>query len=440
MIKKLIYILLINILVSSDQVPPPPQDHPIIITGATIHTVSHGILEDGEILFDGGKIISVGHNLSAMYRIERIDATGKHIFPGLISAGSTLGLQEIGAVRATHDYAEVGTINPNVKTYVSYNPDSELIPITRSNGILLALSVPRTGRISGTSSLMMLDGWTWEDATFQHPVGLHLFWPSMKDQKRGRKEKLDKTSKDSKLKSIQQIDDFIQEARAYLKIKEANSTSFKHDLRLEGMLLVLTGDIPIFIHANEVRQIEAAVYWADRQNLSMVLVGGKDSWRTTQLLKEKGIPVIYTKTHSTPKRRFENYDQSFTTPFQLYQAGVKFCISNSESTFQTPHIRNLPYHAAKAASYGLPWEEALRSLTLSTAEILGVEDRVGSLDSGKDATFFIADGDILEVRTQVERAFIQGREVDLSDRHKMLYDKYKNKYQQNGVLKKTNPD
>ena len=160
MIKKLIYILLINILVSSDQVPPPPQDHPIIITGATIHTVSHGILEDGEILFDGGKIISVGHNLSAMYRIERIDATGKHIFPGLISAGSTLGLQEIGAVRATHDYAEVGTINPNVKTYVSYNPDSELIPITRSNGILLALSVPRTGRISGTSSLMMLDGWT----------------------------------------------------------------------------------------------------------------------------------------------------------------------------------------------------------------------------------------------------------------------------------------
>ena len=179
---KLIYptTLLISFIFASDQIPGPPQDHPIIFTGATIHTVSHGVLENAEILFDGGKIISVGHNLSAMYKIEKIDATGKHIFPGLISAGSTLGLQEIGAVRATRVYAEVGRINPNVRANVSYNPDSELIPISRSNGILLALSVPRSGRISGTSSLMMLDGWTWEDATLKHPVGLHLFWPSMK--------------------------------------------------------------------------------------------------------------------------------------------------------------------------------------------------------------------------------------------------------------------
>ena len=201
------------------------------------------------------------------------------------------------------------------------------------------------------------------------------------------------------------------------------------------MLSVLTGDIPVFIHANEVRQIEAAVYWADRQNLEMVLVGGKDSWRTTTLLKDRDIPVIYTQTHSTPMRRFENYDQAFTTPFQLFEAGVKFCISNSESPFQTPHIRNLPYHAAKAASYGLPWEEALRSITLSTAEILGVDEKVGSLEVGKEATLFIADGDILDIRTQVERAFIQGREIDLTDRHKTLYKKYKIKYQQNGLLK-----
>ena len=433
---KLIYpiTLLISFIFASDQIPAPQQEHPIIFTGATIHTVSNGVLENAEILFDGGKIISVGHNLSVMYRIERIDAKGKHIFPGLISAVSTLGLQEIGAVRATHDYAEVGSINPNVRANVSYNPDSELIPISRSNGILLALSVPRSGRISGTSSLMMLDGWTWEDATLKHPVGLHLFWPSMKEPKKDKGEKKDKTKKDSRLKSIQKIDDLIQESRAYLKLKETESLSYKHDLRLEGMLPVLMGEIPVFIHANEVRQIEAAVYWADRQNLDMVLVGGKDSWRTTKLLKDREIPVIYTQTHSTPMRRFENYDQAFTTPFQLYAAGVKFCISNSESTFQTPHIRNLPYHAAKAASYGLPWEEALRSITLSTAEILGVEERVGSLDAGKDATFFIANGDILDIRTQVERAYIQGREIDLSDRHKMLYEKYKVKYQQQGLL------
>ena len=426
--------IIVSYLLSSDQIPAPNQDHPILIQGGTIHTISHGILENADILFVDGKITSVGHNLDIPAEAEIIDASGQHVFPGLISAGSTLGLQEIGAVRATRDYAEVGAVNPNVRANVSYNPDSELIPITRSNGILLALSVPRSGLISGTSSLMMLDGWTWEDATLMHPVGLHLFWPSMNIPKPKPGKQKEKKDKDSRLKSIQKIDDLIYEARAYIQLKENNSPSFKHNLRLEGMLPVITGDIPMFIHANEVRQIEAAVYWAERQSVKMVLVGGKDSWRVTQLLKDREIPVIYTQTHSTPMRRFEQYDQAFITPSQLYAAGIKFCISNSESPFQTPHIRNLPYHAAKAASYGLSWKEALRSITLSTAEILGVEDQVGSLEASKDATFFIADGDILDIRTQVNMAFVQGRRVDLSDRHKTLYSKYRNKYKQKGIL------
>ncbi len=437
---KLIFpiLFLLNLIFSSDQIPAPDQDHPMLIKGGTIHTVSHGTLENADILFDNGKIISVGHELTVPAETEMIDAAGKHVFPGLISAGSTLGLQEIGAVRATRDYAEVGDVNPNVRANVSYNPDSELIPISRSNGILLALSVPRSGRISGTSSLMMLDGWTWEDATLKHPIGLHLFWPSMDQPKKKRgKKKKEHDKKDSRLKAIQKVDDLFQEARAYLKLKENNSSSYKHDLRLDGMLPVIEGDIPVFIHANEVRQIEAAVYWADRQNLAMVLVGGKDSWRVTQLLKERDTPVIYTQTHSTPMRRFEQYDQAFITPFQLYKAGVQFCISNSESSFQTPHIRNLPYHAAKAASYGLPLEEALRSITLSTAEILGVADQAGSLEVGKDATFFIADGDILDVRTEVLIAFIQGKKIDLNDRHKMLYTKYQKKYRQKDLFKVT---
>ena len=426
--------IIVSYLLSSDQIPAPNQDHPILIQGGTIHTISHGILENADILFVDGKITSVGHNLDIPAEAEIIDASGQHVFPGLISAGSTLGLQEIGAVRATRDYAEVGAVNPNVRANVSYNPDSELIPITRSNGILLALSVPRSGLISGTSSLMMLDGWTWEDATLMHPVGLHLFWPSMNIPKPKPGKQKEKKDKDSRLKSIQEIDDLIQESRAYAQLKATGSPSFKHNLRLEGMLPVITGDIPMFIHANEVRQIEAAVYWAERQSVKMVLVGGKDSWRVTQLLKDREIPVIYTQTHSTPMRRFEQYDQAFITPSQLYAAGVKFCISNSESPFQTPHIRNLPYHAAKAASYGLSWKEALRSITLSTAEILGVEDKVGSLEASKDATFFIADGDILDIRTQVNMAFVQGRRVDLSDRHKTLYSKYRNKYKQKGIL------
>ena len=432
---KFIFIILIwfNLLFCSDQIPGELQKYPIIIKSGTIHTVSHGILEDSDLLFENGKIISIGKDLIVNSNVEIVDALGKHVFPGLISAISTLGLQEIGAVRATRDYAEVGEMNPNVRANVSYNPDSELIPISRSNGVLIALSVPRSGKISGMSSLMMLDGWTWEDATLKHPVGLHLFWPSMNELKDKKKHKENK-KEDSRLKSIQKINEIFNDAHAYLKLKENNLSSYKHNLRLEGILQVIQGNLPVFIHANEVRQIEAAIYWSDRQNLDMILVGGKDSWKVTSLLKERDIPVIYTQTHSVPMRRFERYDQSFITPSILFNAGVKFCISNSESPFQTPHIRNLPYHAAKAGSYGLPWDVALRSITLSTAEIFSVEDNVGSLEVGKDATLFLADGDILDIRSHVIKAYIQGREVDLNDRHKMLDYKYRTKYRQQGKL------
>ena len=427
---KFLIILFFGIIISSDQIPSDNQSQPILIQNGTIYTVSNGVKENTDILFENGKIIKIGKNLSFTDNTETINANGKFIFPGLISASTVLGLQEIGAVRSTRDYAEVGEFNPNVRANVSYNPDSELIPISRSNGVLLALSIPRSGLISGQSSLMMLDGWTWEDATFKHPVGLHLFWPSMGIPKNTKKNHKDKKKEDRRLKSIQKIDDFLDDSRAYLKLKSNSSSSFKHNLKMEGILPILKKQIPMFIHANEVRQIEAAVYWSIRQNIDMVLVGGKDSWRVAHLLKDNNIPVIYTQTHSNPRRRFEHFDQAFTTPVQLYNAGVKFCISNSESSFQTPHVRNLPYHAAKAGSYGLPWNEAIRSITLSTAEILGVDDRLGSIEVGKDATLFISDGDILDVRTQVELAFISGKKIDMSDRHKMLFDKYKQKYDQ----------
>ncbi len=428
-----IFIIFFNILFPSDQIPGIRQENSVLIQNAIIHTVSNGIVSNQDLLFTNGKIDFIGSNIKLPPDTKVINASGMHIFPGLISAGSTIGLQEINAVRATRDYAEVGKINPNVRANVSYNPDSELIPVARSNGILLALSVPRSGRISGTSSLMMLDGWTWEDATFKHPVGIHLFWPSMEKPKYNEKEKRNKNV--SYVDQIQEVDNLFLDSRAYIKLKEVGSASFNHDLKLEGLLQVIKREVPIFIHANEVRQIEAAVYWSIRQQVNMVLVGGKDSWRIADLLKIKDIPIIYTQTFSQPKRRFEDFDQSYKTPLLLYEKGIRFCISNSESPFQTPHIRNLPYYAAKAASYGLPWDIALRSITLSTAEILGVDQLVGSIEPGKDATFFIADGDILDIRTNVISAYIQGRKVDLNDRHKMLYSKYKQKYKQQGVLK-----
>ncbi len=430
------FIFIINISYASIQIPAVSQNDPVLLRGATIHTISNGIIYNADLLFDSGKIIDLGKYITKTpYNTKIIDLNGKNIYPGLISAISTMGLQEIGSIRATRDYAETGDMNPNVRANVSYNPDSELIPVTRSNGVLLALSVPRSGLISGVSSLMMLDGWTWEDATFKHPMGLHIFWPSMNIPKLNKEKKKKSNDESSYIKSIQKINDIFEKSHAYLKLKVSKSTSFYHDSKLEGMLPVLKGEIPIFIHANEIRQIEAAIYWADLQNIDMVLVGGKDAWRNTDLLVKKDIPVIYTQTFSTPMRRFESYDQAFITPNLLYAAGVKFCISNSESPFQTPHVRNLPYYAAKAGSYGLPWEEALRSITLSAAEILGIDDLVGSIEIGKNATFIITDGDILDIRSHVLEAYIQGRKIDLSDRHKNLFSKYKQKYIQQGLLK-----
>ena len=430
MIRKILIIVYMYILFGSDQIPGPKQSQSILLRNGTLHTISNGILKETDLLFEDGKITKIGKELLVASSVDIIELDGQHVYPGLISAGSTIGLQEIGAVRATRDYAETGKINPNVRANVSYNPDSELIPITRSNGVLLALSVPRSGIISGVSSLMMLDGWTWEDATLKHPVGLHLFWPSMNFSKKHDNASKSKNKDEKILKSIQVIEDLIIRSKAYMKLRDSDSKSSKHDLRLEGMLPVIKKQIPIFIHANEIKQIESAIHWSERHGLDMILVGGKDSWRAIKLLKSRKVPVIYTQTHSVPMRRFENYEQSFLTPYQLYEGGVKFCISNSESPFQTPHIRNLPFYASKAASYGLPWDEALRSITLSPAEILGVQGSVGSLDEGKDATLFISNGDILEIPTQVNIAFIQGKRVDLGDRHKMLNRKYRKKYQQ----------
>jgi len=421
--------LFINLIFASSQIPASQQERPIVIKDATIFTISSGIIEKGSLRFKDGVITDIGTNIFILEEDSVINAEGKQVFPGLISSGSTLGLQEIGAVRATRDYEEVGMFNPNVRSNASYNPDSELIPVSRSNGILLALSIPRSGRISGTSSLMMLDGWTWEDATFKHPVGVHLFWPNMdKPSKKERKKKTNKNQKEHRIVAIEELDKFIKTARSYKQLKENLSSSYKHNLRLDAMLPVLNGDIPFFIHANSVSQIESAIYWSERQNLRIIIVGGKDSWRLTDLLVSKGISIIYTQTLTTPHRRFEDFDQSYKTPFQLLKAGVQFCISNSESPFQTPHLRNLPYHASKAASYGLPWDEALRSITLSAAEILGVDNKLGSLEVGKHATLFISDGNILDIRANVEMAFINGRAIDLSDRHKLLYEKYRQKY------------
>ena len=431
----LIGCLLTVSLFANEQIPAPPQKNPIILKNGFIHTISNGVIE-GSILFNKGKIIRIAKYITPPKDCEVIDLKGKHVYPGMIAAVSGLGLVEINAVAVTNDHSERGDFNPNVRTNVAFNPDSEIIPTTRSNGVLIANVIPASGLVSGQSSVMMLDGWTWENATLSFPSGLHINWPNMNSGARTDNDK-------KRLKAAkQQLDDLekmIKDARAYARLRKTKSRLAENyhneDLRWESMIPYVEKKLPIFVHANEVRQIEASISWANRHNLGIVIVGGKDAWRTTDLLVKNRIPVIYEGVTSLPSRRFEDYDQAYKTPSILYEKGVQFCISDYGYAGRAEQIRNLPYQASMAASYGLPKEAAFRAVTLSVAEILGIDKKVGSLDEGKDATLFISDGDPLETRTNIIQAFIQGKKIDMGDRHKSLYSKYKEKYRQLEILK-----
>jgi imidazolonepropionase-like amidohydrolase len=354
----------------------------------------------------------------------------------MIDAISTIGLSEIGSVRATVDHSETGKFNPNVKAEVAINPESEVIPVTRANGITVALAAPSGGIICGTSSLIVLDGWTWEDMSIKTSVGLHINWPRMtpyRSQYIRQSEEDQKRERDTQLK---EISEFFAQARAYQKAKNSESNKdipyHKFDARYEAMIPVLDRIIPVFIKAEDLSQIESAIAFAEQENLKIVIVGGNDSWRISKILKEKEIPVILNPILTLPMREWEGYDTPFSSAEKLFKAGVKFCIAAEGST---TNERNLPYHAAMASAYGLPKEEALKSVTLYPAQILGVSERMGSLEIGKDANLVITDGDILEIRTNIEREFILGRDIDLYNKHKRLNEKYKEKYRRMGLIK-----
>ena len=428
----------ITVSIASDQVPAPPQTHPILLMNATIHPVSADEIQRGAILFEKGIITAIGRRVTNLPdNTETIDLLGKHVYPGMIAAASVIGLTEIGAVAVTRDFSERGEVNPNVRAEVAYHPDSEIIPVTRSNGVLLAHSCPTGGLISGTSAVMMLDGWTWETSTLKAPAGLHINWPNMGAVRSRYFRITEEEASKRREETLKKLDTIFEEARRYLVAKEAADQSgrieLETDLRWEAMLPVLRREVSVFMHASEVRQIESAVEWANRQNVKMVIVGGYDAWRVADLLKKYEIPVIYETVNSLPRRRWEDFDTPFTGPVKLYEAGVKYCISMG--TGGASNHRNTPYEASKAASYGLPKDEALKSVTLYAAEVLGIADKAGSLEKGKDATLMITDGDPLEITTQVAQVYIQGKKIDMSDRHKILYDKYKEKYRQLGKIK-----
>jgi imidazolonepropionase-like amidohydrolase len=418
--------LLPALVSASDEIPGPPQKEPIAIVGATIHPISGPDIEQGTILFDQGRIIELGRNVTPPSNARIIQGSGRHVYPGLIGAHTALGLEEVEYISATVDDREFGDINPNLRVDKAYNPDSELIPVTRSNGVLMVITTPKGGLLSGMAALMMLDGWTQEDVTLKPSVGLVVQWPAMIIADGENAEKRRKT-RDLRLRKLHNA---FADARAYdiAKSAEAQAGIPYHDVdgRWEAMRPVLRGEVSVFIVANTVDRIRAAVHFADTQQLKIVLVGGAEAWMVTDLLKARNIPVILEAVNRLPERRHDAYDAAYTLPRQLSDAGIRFAIGNTDEANE----RHLASHAAQAVAFGLPMEEALKALTLYAAQICGADDRVGSLEAGKDATLIITDGNPLEYTTSVEQAFIQGRDVQLTNRHTRLYDKYRERYRQ----------
>ncbi len=413
---------------ASDNIPSPPQAKPIALKGATIHPVSGPDIPSGTIVFDKGKITALGPDVPIPDGAEVIDATGKHIYPGLISANSVLGLIEVGAARATVDVAESGAINPNARAISSINPDTELIPVARANGILTAHAVPEGGLISGQSAVIRMDGWTPEEMTVRSPAAMHVRWPEMTLNRNPRARKSVKDQQKDIDKAVKQIRDSFQIARSYWQARKSGTPGFKSDLRWEALMPVFDGKLPLFVHANTVAEIEAVLAWAKEAQLKIVLVGGQDAWRMASQLKESDTPVIITLSTVLPSRRDDGYDSAFANAAKLHEAGVRFCMAMAGRNSEAPHERNLPYEASMASAFGLPKEEALKAVTLYPAQLLGVDDQLGSLQTGKAATLIVTSGDPLDFPAQIEAAYIDGRKIDLSNRQTRLRDKYKEKY------------
>ncbi|MBK9731655.1 MAG: amidohydrolase family protein [Chitinophagaceae bacterium] len=401
--------------------PVGAQTVPVVITGATIHVGNGQVIENGAIAFSAGKINYVGAASGApVAGATIIDAKGKQVYPGFIAPCTNIGLNEIEAARATNDYAEVGDFNPGTRSLIAYNTDSKAIPTVRSNGVLLAQVTPQGGIISGASSIMQLDAWNWEDAQYKADDGIHLNWPSyfkfdFNDNGAGV------TVNDDYQKQVQQIRSYFLEAQQY----NQQSAHTERNINFEAMKGVFDKSKSVFIHTNYVREIMNAVQFAKDLGINMVLVGGSDAYKCAALLKENNVPVILGDAHSLPDGDDTKVDVPYHTAAMLQQAGVMYCLSIGGYWQQ----RNLPFIAGTTAAHGVSKEDALKSISANTAKILGIDNRTGTLESGKDANILISTGDVLDMRTSnIERAFIQGRDINLDNSQKQLYETYKTKY------------
>ena len=411
-----------NVLIFAQHVPAPApaQTQPILIKGATAHLGNGQVIENSLVAFENGKITFAGNAdvKRAFPNHREITASGQHLYPGFIAPNTTLGLSEIGQVKATRDEDELGSINPNIRSIIAYNTDSEIIPTVRSMGVLMAETAPQGGRISGTSSLVQLDAWNWEDAAYAMDFAIHLNWPRTSSFS-WRERRVSKNEKYAE--QVQEVEDYFKLAEAYSR----QSNPAQTNLRFESMNGLFDGSKKLFIHANDVIAIQEAVLMMEKFNLAPCLVGARDSWMITDFLKEHNIPVVIRSTQSRPGREDADIDQPFKTPALLQAAGLLWCFQH-EGYWQQ---RNLAFQAGQAVGFGLAYEDAIQALTSNTAKIMGIDKTVGTIETSKDATLFLCEGDVLDMRTsKITQGFIQGREINLDNKQEMLYRKFKAKY------------
>lgn len=408
------------------------------IQGAKIYTLAGPPIENGTILIRGNRIAAVGANVSIPAGAQVIDATGLEVYPGLMDSLSRLGLTEIGAVSATVDTTELGRFDPQLVAATAVHPASEHIPVARANGITHAVTAPGAGGggffggfggpiLPGQASLIQLSGWTIEEMLMRGSVGMVLNWPRIETRSFdfstfSFKEKPFTEAKKEYEKKVAELEDWMEAAQHYAQAEEKGSAEkFERDLKLEALVPVIRGELPVLVMANKARAIRNAIAFAGKYGLKMILFGGAEAWKVKELLKEKDIPVILRPTQAMPGEEDEPYDKPFTNPGELYAAGIKIAFA----TFSSSNSRLLPYEAANAVPYGLPYEEALKAITLYPAQILGVDEELGSLEVGKRANLIVTDGDPLEIQTQVRYLFINGQLTPTDNKHRKLYERYR---------------
>ncbi len=410
-------------LSGQNPIPAAEQSGSILISGVTIHIGNGKEIQAGAVGFRDGKIDFVGSAaLAPKGYSDVIEADGKHLYPGFIAVNSTLGLVEIGAVRASRDHREVGWMNPHVRSIISYNTDSRITPTVRANGVLMGQISPQGGRISGTSSVVTFDAWNWEDAVYEMDEGIHVNWPSLR--KWNPKEKKTGLNEDYE-KEVAELRSFLERARAYCQ-----GTPSEIQLREAASCGLFDESKRLYVHCDRAPQMIRAINLAqDLDIVDLTIVGAYDADLILDLLKDRNVSVMLATVHGLPDREDDNIDHSYALASKLSKAGILFCLENSPQMTEM-NTMNLPFQAGTCVAYGLDEREAISSITLNSAKILGIDDRCGSIEVGKDATLFISTGDALDMRTNnVERAFIQGRDLDLDNHQKFLYRKFKQKYE-----------